>query len=378
MDSLLKQRKHDIDWIRVLAFDLLILYHVGMFFVPWDWHIKNDVVVDWLRWPMIFVSQWRLPILFVVSGMGTRFAISSRSGGEYIRERISRLLIPLVAGILLIIPPQVYIERLVQGQFEGSFIQFYPHFFSGIYPAGNFSWHHLWFLPYLLIMSIVATPFFMKVRRGSSSLVDWLTKTIEASPFSLILLIIPLFIVEVTLEPFFAVTRALIGDWYAFVSYFVFFLSGFILISIGPGFWTALKKIRFHALVLGLVSFPTLLWLWMNVEISVFIPIFKAINMWSWILAIFAFASIYLNKKSPLLHYRNKAVYPFYILHQTITIFAGYFLMDSPIHFLWKMLVLVLVTYGGSWFIYEGVILRIPILHPLFGIKKPRHEHVGV
>ncbi len=71
-----KERRYDIDWIRVLVFDLLILYHVGMFFVEWGWHIKNNEIVDWIQYPMSFTSQWRIPILFVISGMGTRFALS--------------------------------------------------------------------------------------------------------------------------------------------------------------------------------------------------------------------------------------------------------------------------------------------------------------
>jgi hypothetical protein len=99
-----------------------------MFFVPWGWHIKNNEIVDWLQWPMLFVNQWRLPILFVVSGMGTAFAFSSRSSSEYIKERLTRLLIPLIVGILVVVPPQVYIERLTQGKAEGSFFAFYPEF----------------------------------------------------------------------------------------------------------------------------------------------------------------------------------------------------------------------------------------------------------
>ena len=160
-----KERRYDIDWIRVLVFDILIIYHVGMFFVPWDWHIKNDEIVNWMRYPMVFINQWRLPILFVVSGMGTRYALSFRSGNDYIKERFKRLLIPLVFGILIIVPPQVYLERLTDGDTSANYFQFYPDFFNGIYPSGNFSWHHLWFLPYLLLMSLLATPLFLKWRK---------------------------------------------------------------------------------------------------------------------------------------------------------------------------------------------------------------------
>ena len=104
-------RRHDLDWLRVLVFALLIFYHVGMFFVPWDFHIKNNSIHNWLTYPMWFLNQWRLPILFVISGMGTYYALQKRTGKEFALERIKKLYIPLTFGMLFIIPPQVYLER---------------------------------------------------------------------------------------------------------------------------------------------------------------------------------------------------------------------------------------------------------------------------
>ena len=105
-------RRNDLDWLRVLVFALLIFYHVGMFFVPWGFHIKNNIIYDWLRYPMVFLNQWRLPILFVISGMGTYYALQKRTGLQFAFERIKRLLIPLIFGMLFIVPPQVYLEKL--------------------------------------------------------------------------------------------------------------------------------------------------------------------------------------------------------------------------------------------------------------------------
>ncbi|MDP5139267.1 MAG: acyltransferase family protein, partial [Spirosomaceae bacterium] len=167
-----KVRRYDIDWVRVIVFDILILYHVGMFFVPWDWHIKNNEIVEWFTWPMLLVNQWRIPILFVVSGMGTRFALSHRSGKEFALERFKRLFIPLVFGMLLIVPPQVYFERLLQGANYTSYLNYYfIDSFKGIYPEGNISWHHLWFLPYLFLMSLVAIPLFKKLRTVDNTVI---------------------------------------------------------------------------------------------------------------------------------------------------------------------------------------------------------------
>ena len=359
-------RRYDIDWIRVLVFDILIVFHVGMFFVPWDWHIKNDVMVPWLEGPMSFTSYWRIPILFVVSGMGTRFALSSKSGKSYIIERIKRLFIPLVFGMLVIVPPQVYLERLSDGAFLGNFFEFYPHYFDGIYPSGNFSWHHLWFLPYLLLMSIVATPIFLYLRDEKRAFIISLRKFIGRYSIGLYLAIVPLLFIEWSLGDAYPITHALVGDWYALAIYFVLFILGYILICIKSTFWDAVLEIRYITLAIGIISFYML----KNLDLSTLLNgAVYVVNVWSWILTIFGFASKYLNKESSLVKYRNQAVYPFYILHQTITIICGYFLMDMDLHYLIKMVIMILVTFGGSWLIYSFIILKIPILRPLFGVK---------
>ncbi len=351
-----------------MAFDLLIIFHIGMFFNNWDSQVKNNITLNWLAYPMQFSSLWRLPLIFVVSGMGTRFALSYRTGGQYIKERFIRLFIPLLVGMLVIVPPQVYVERLADGDFSGSFWAFYPHFFEPVYPKGNLSWHHLWFLPYLLFMSIVATPLFLKLRRDSNVFSQWLRQRLTQSPYYLYLFTIPLLLVEATMEPIFPVTRAFIGDWYAMVYYFLLFVSGFILITIGQPFWKAIDKIKGIALLAGLVSFQIYWWLETAFDSHVLIPVFKIMMMWSIILAIFGYGAKYLNKASRILDYRNEAVYPFYIIHYTITVLLGFLLMNDPMPVFFKFVILFVGTFGGSWMFFE-IIKRVWFLRPLFGLK---------
>ena len=350
----------------------LIIYHIGMFFVPWDYELKNNEIVDWMRWPMLFVNQWRLSILFVVSGMGTRFALSHKTGSEFIVERLKRLFIPLVAGILLLVAPVVYLVRLSEGVLYSSYFDFYSQFFNGTYPEGNFSWGHLWFLPYLLLMSIIATPLFLYLRNSENKFIIALMHLVNKSPFSLSLFIIPLFITEYFLKADYPITHALFfgakGDWYAITYYLILFITGFTLISLGKSLWIALDKIKFYALILGIISFPLLIWMWYNTENNFLISFIKTLNMWSWILAIFAFSSNLINKESKTIKYRNQAVYPYYILHFTITIFIGYLLMDSQIHYMWKFIIMTIGTFAFLGVFYEFVIKRIKILRPLFGL----------
>lgn len=368
-----KIRRYDLDWLRVIVFGLLIFYHVGMFFVPWGWHIKNNVIYEWLRWPMLFLNQWRLPILFVISGMGTYYALSHRNLRQFSWERVKRLGVPLLMGMLLIVPPQVYIERLAHGQFQGSYLDYLTTVaFRGVYPEGNISWHHLWFLPYLLLFSLILGPLFIYLKRNATRLVAWVKKMLQ-KPLGPYVFVLPLFLVEAFVEPFFPVTHALVGDWFTISFYILFFYYGFLLVSAGKVFWETLPKVKKHALAIGITAFSALLVIWLFFEDNIVIhfteAFIKVVNIWSWILILFAYASQYLNRPSKTLSYANRSVYPFYILHQTVTVVIAYFLMDLDWGLFAKATILITGTFGVSWLIYHFIILRIPILHPLFGLK---------
>ncbi len=370
-----KERRYDLDWLRVMVFGLLILYHVGMFFVPWGWHIKNNEISESMRWPMLFINQWRLPILFVISGMGTRFALSFRSQRQFLGERAYRLLIPLVFGMLLIIPPQVFVERIVNEQFTGSYWSYLVSgtAFQGIYPQGNFSWHHLWFLPYLLVYSLAFSGLFVYLRNHPENrLIRWLDIMLQ-KPRNLYLFIIPLYFAETLMEPFFPSTHALVGDWFNLVNYGMLFLFGYLLISVKETFWKSLEAVKSPALVLGISGFAVLLFINMFIEDSMVVHftegLIKVVNLWSWILVLFAYGAQYLNRQSQLLAYCNQAVYPYYILHQTVIIIIANFLIDLSWSVTWKFFVLTLGTFLVSGIIYELFIRRIKLLWPFFGLK---------
>jgi hypothetical protein len=361
----MKIRRYDLDWIRIIVFGLLILYHIALVFVPWNYHIKNNELTTSLQIPMMFLSAWRLPALFVISGMGTRFALSFRTGKEFTRERFVRLIIPLIFGILVIISPQIYYERLAQGQQYTNFIDFYPDFFQGIYPRGNFSWNHLWFLPYLFTYSLILLPLFLFIRKNPDSRFLIFIRNISSKPWGLFLYIIPLLFVVSTLGAYFPVTRNLYYDWYAFTHYLLFFLYGFLFISINDIFWENLDRVKFTALIIGVLSFP----LWLILSNEWYGTIFKTVNTWCWILVVFGYGAKYLNKSSKPLRYLNRAVYPFYILHQTLIIIVAFYIRNLELSILIKFILLSLATFIGSWLLYEFIIKRIKITRILFGLK---------
>lgn len=368
-------RRYDLDWLRVLVFLLLIFYHVGMFFVPWGFHIKNNEIVDWLTYPMWFTNQWRLPILFVISGMGTFYALQKRSGKQFVFERLKRLAIPLFFGMLLIIPPQVYVERLVKDEFTGTYFEYLTGYaFKGVYPIGNISWHHLWFLPYLLLFSLLLIPLFLYLKKHPNiGLIAWL-RNLMKKPLGLYVFIIPLYCFEAFLEPIFPVTHALIGDWFTIINGITLFFMGFLLISIKEQFWSTVELYRNYFLIIGVFSFSLMLLITHYYEDSTIRhfteALLKVLNLWSWVLILFGFSAKYLNKKSTLLRYCNQAVYPFYILHQTVMLVIAYYLIDLELSWSFKAFIMILGTFGITWIIYEFLIRRCKPLRPLFGLKK--------
>jgi len=368
-------RRYDLDWLRVLAFALLIFYHTGMLFVPWGFHLKNNVIYHWMTYPMWFLNQWRLPILFVISGMGTFYALQKRTGIQFITERVIRLYIPLNFGMILIIPPQVYCERLYQKQFAGNYLEFwFSKAFEGIYPNGNFSWHHLWFLPYLLLFSLALTPIFLYLKNHQNNRLTLSARRLVKRPLGLFIFVIPLYFIEAFIEPYFPVTHALINDWFTIINYIILFLFGFILITVKENFWSTAVTHRKLFLATGIISFTIMLLITIHYEDSStrhFIEaFFKVLNLWSWIMALFGFAAKHLNKNSKLLSYSNEAVYPFYILHQTVMIVIAYYIIDLNWPLGIKFLILIIGTFGISWIIYEFLIRRWKYIRPMFGLKK--------
>ncbi|MBP9793526.1 MAG: acyltransferase family protein [Flavobacterium sp.] len=369
-------RRYDLDWLRVIVFGLLIFYHVGMFFVApdWGWHIKNNITYEWIKFPMLFINQWRLPILFVISGMGTSYALSKRNAFAFVSERSKKLLLPLIFGMLVIVPPQVYVEKISKGLLHGSYFDFWPsQAFIGEYPEGNLSWHHLWFLPYLWLFSIALVPAFIYLRNHPNlRILNWITR-ICSTRWQLYWFIVPLYLIEAFVEPFFEETHALIGDWFVIINSGMLFFIGYLLIAVKEPFWktvTTYRKTYLQCGLFGFTFFISIITLFEDGYTRHFIEaLISVFSFWSWILTLFGYASKYLNKPSKTLSYCNEAVYPFYILHQTITVIIGYFLMNLNWNFTSKFSLMTVGTFIISWIIYEFLIRRWKIIRPLFGLQ---------
>ena len=379
----LKERRYDIDWLRVIAFYLLILYHTGMLFVPWDFHIKNNATSEWFEVWMVFLSQWRLPLLFIISGIGVSYAFGHRNVKQYVGERTIRLFVPLLFGMAVIVPPQIYVERITNGvQFAGYF-DFWKTVFDFVpYPeGGSLSWHHLWYILYVFVFSLIMIPLFKYLRNEKSAgFKEGLSKYIKKNPNSVYLfLIVPIFLVRLFLARSFPTTHSLIGDWYFLSFTLVFFLFGYFLSAV-DAFWYVIAEKRNQSLVISIVLILFLeLFVWgptfqiMNEETEFFYHFYgviKSVMTGTWLLAILGYARVYLNKPSRFLSYANESVYPLYILHQTVELVIAYFIIKLNWGIVPKFLLVVIGTFGISFIIYELFIKRYNFMRILFGMKK--------
>lgn len=374
------QRRWDIDWLRVLATLAVFLFHCARFFNDEGWHVKNNQLDFGMSIFVAIVSQWLMPLFFILSGASAYYALNLRRSGAYLRERVTRLLIPLIFGILVLIPPQVYIES-VSGQsetvppFSGSFLEFYPHYFDGFYAFGGyFAWMglHLWYLQVLFVFSLLTLPLFLffKTETGQwfmAGLVAWLTK-----PGLIFLLPAPLLIFEVMLDPE-GIGFRNFGGWNIFV-YLGWLIIGYLLMA-DARFEQAIRRHYLIAAVLAGLTITVGLILYMANDAAYGSPgyilrsILRVFNSWFWLLAILGLGRRYFNFKNNFLVYAGEASLPFYILHQTVIVIIGFFLMDGPLGVLPKYLLLAVVSFVIIMTLYELLIKRFNGLRFLFGLK---------
>ena len=369
------QRRYDLDWLRVIAFAILMFFHTGMGFTSYDWSVKNYESSRFLDGLIGFLHQWRMPLLFFISGAAVWFAMEKYGTWRYLGERQKRLLLPLVFGMLVVIPPQVYCERVYQRAGYTSFLDFYRTLFtSGSYPQGNVSWHHLWYIPYIWAYSMLTVPVFAWLQGTGGRVVIARLQHLLLRPGALFLIFLPSAVVEIALRPFYpGDANNLVSDWANFGHKLTFFVFGFLLAS-GIDLAEGIARRRRQYLAAAVVS---LVVLGMVSKLPVRMPaaLYRCLTnfqTWMWILVALGLGRRYLNVNSPALRYCTNAVYPFYILHQTVIMMLLLPLVYVDLG-LWTKYFLVLVgTAVVSWALYAGIITRVNVLRVCFGLKSQR------
>ena len=377
-------RRYDVDWLRSLAFILLIFYHIGQFYVSgWDLHIKSAYQSEFLQNIMLLVNQWRMPLIFLISGIALALLEPKITSRSLLKTRFVRIFIPLVLGIYLIVPPQLYFELIQKEGFGGGYFHFFRFYIDAgtdMYrnhqhgPLGLLTWNHLWYLAYLwhyTLAYLLLKPLLTRINWGYIN---------QVSLLALVLIPASLFVFyRLVLEPIYPASNDLLNDWYNHAFYFTVFSFGYMLAK-SPAIWQTIIHYRKTWLILAIFNYLLIVirhnralgfdvgYDDASLATQVIIQYIWCTNKVFWLLTIIGFAGAYLNKKHPLLTYMNQAILPWYILHQTLIIVFAAWLAKWQLGAVAEPLLLVLMTFTGCFIGYE-VIKRFTLTRFIFGLK---------
>lgn len=367
-----KKRRYDLDWLRVIAIVAVYLHHIGMPFNGDEFHIMNSKSSKTLDDIMVFFEQFRLPLLFLISGTGTMLAFSKRTWFQFLKERSKRLIIPLVFGVLVIVPPQTYYEHITKF-----------NTYLDVYKNGSFETNHLWFIENLFVLSISLIPLILLLKSPKSNKFIRLLDRITSKKCGILLWVIPLVIGNIILKKMYPSDSKDITNLSSTFYYGYFFVSG-MLFTTSKNIWNDLRSYRKFNLIAFVICFILFYGYYFlpNEYIAPYISIsirwslwyfVCALVGWTFVTTLLGYGQIWFNKKSVLLRKSNEAIYPFYILHQTVIIVMTYYIIQMDLSILSKILLLILTSFPLIIIIYRLLIYPFKIPRMLFGMKAKDH-----
>jgi glucans biosynthesis protein C len=362
-------RRYDLDWLRVFAVLLLIPFHSALIFVqnPLSiMYIKDSINSTFLTEAANFVHLWHMPLLLFIAGASSWFSLQKRSAGIYIKERIQRLLIPLLFGVMVLLPPMTYIHLLGNPD-APTLLQHYINFFhinpddlSGL--SGGITPAHLWFILYLFIFSCLAAPLFVAVRNQGKQQADQTNHWYDHP------LIIYLWFIPLT----FLAALNILGDKNPLYYFLIFFL-GYLFLA-NKNWYSYVRKYAWLSLGIAVIvsiffyAFLDSLYQDWSIKWILAGTLYNAMR-WFWLLTILGMGARFLNKGSNFLTYANRAAFPFYILHLPVNTIIGWLVIKLHIGIASKYILIVVISTLFTWLVYEFVVKRVKLLSILMGIK---------
>jgi glucan biosynthesis protein C len=385
MEKRASTRVYYLDWLRVLAILAVFVYHSSRFFNMEGWHVKNPTWYPWVEVWNRFAVIWLMPLIFVISGASLFYAVGKGGGGikaagRFVKDKALRLLVPWLVCIFTHAMLQVYLERVTHGQFNGTIFQFLPHYFQGIYdgndPAsGNFALGgmHLWYLLYLFVFSIILYPLMGWLRGRGQGVLSRLGDLL-ALPGAVYAMALPTLLLLVFADPSNPVIAEEEAGWSVIIYLWLLF-SGFVLFS-HERLQTSVQRLRWPSLALALVSITAFLFVtfrfgWPAFGTPRYALVFglRGLGSWCCVLAALGFGRNHLDFSTPFLKYANEAVLPFYILHQTVLLCVGYFVVQWAIPDLLRWVIILVTSFGIIMVLYEFLVRRYNVMRFLFGMK---------
>ncbi|UCF99638.1 MAG: acyltransferase [Spirochaetaceae bacterium] len=383
------ERRYDIDWLRVIAVLAVFLLHTSQYFDTEGWILKNaerSFIVNVLRGALL--DMWVMPLLFLLSGAASWYALKSRNAGQYLLDRGKRLLIPLYGvGLFILLPPQAYIDWSVNRGYSGTIWELFPRYLGNLSlnfrtPYSTLPYAgHLWFLQHLFIISLVMLPLLLFLRsEAGRSFVNKLAG-ICLRPGGVFLFLLPLIAVRIAFKHFMFAGP---NSWADLFTYAVFFVIGYI-IAVDPSYTDSIKKHGWIGLALGIAGFSGFVFL-LNAGYNrdaepfslkyVLFHIAEIVSIFGWIVFIFSMAAKHLNFRSRVISYGNEAVLPFYIFHLTVAHLAAWLVLSWNLGIVPKFLIITVVSFILIIALYEGFVRHFNVMRFIFGMrpKKKRIE----
>lgn len=377
------QRRFEFDWLRVLAILIVYLYHSTRFFNLGDWHVKNAHTYLWVEMWNVFAMTWLMPLFFIISGASLFYALGKTSSfKKFYADKFLRLMIPVVVATVSHSAVQVYLERVTHGRFLGSFFSFLPEYLNGVYigigEQGNFAFAgmHLWYLLFLYVYSLMCYSLFVWFKNNGRTVLDRITTFLALPGLMFLCFPLPLFLMKAFIPGIILSVGA--GAW-GFLYYLWFLVAGFLIVS-SELLQKNIIQQRWISLVLGICLSVAYLYMcfgpshplspdgyshWSRTIIYFF-------SAWCWLFAILGFGIRLLAFDHPWLPKANEGVLPFYILHQSVLVVIGFFVVRWEINALLKWGVVFTSALLTILILYSGLIKRSDLLRFLFGMKTSR------
>jgi len=362
-------RVYYLDWLRVLGILTVFVYHTSRLFNVEDWAVKNPIWYPWVEAWNRFATTWMLPLIFVISGASLFYAVGKGGAGKFVKDKALRLLVPVVVCDFTHASLQAYLYRLTHGEFSGSFFQYLPQYFFD-----DFEWKgaHLWYLLALFLFSLILYPLMRWLKGQGQSALSKLGDLL-ALPGAVYALALPAILLSLVCDPGRPLTE-FYGGWPLFI-YLWLTLAGFLVASDDRLQATA-QRLRWPSLLVALVLVGLVIFLVGLGELPAFGSLrlglafgLRGLSSWCFVVAILGFGRKHLNLSTPSLTYANEAVLPFYILHQTVILSVGYFVVQWAIPDLQKWVIVVPVSFAIIMVLYEFLVRRFNVMRVLFGMK---------
>jgi len=375
-------RLHYLDWLRVLAILGVFLFHAVHPFDLFDWHIKNAELSMTVTFFLVLLFPWGMPFFFLIAGTGSWFALRRRTAGQFAFERFKRLLIPYIAGCIVLWPIMLYFQWrhiILKGEWYGSFRQFVLLHRAGFSPMwfGEVGFH-LWFLGFLFCFSLLGLPLFLWLKGKSGQAVLTRLAGMCAHRGGILVFIIPLLLVRLGLQPFFPEEH----DWADFFFLMSVFVLGYVLFA-HEGFTRAIRRDWPILLTIGIVT--TVAWVALAItaeSLDLEAPprtlrdfvlwTVITINGWCWTTFMLFVGMRYLNFSNKWLQYGQEAVLPFFLLHQPVIMAIAFYVVQWDTGIPLKLLTVVIGSFVVTLGIYELLVRRVGPLRALFGMKPLR------